>query len=134
MIRNRVHEFSSAYHEARQDFARIFPNFPSRFKITSSTQWSSLLPNTPKFWPLFQGDLIKRWSSHEPVPQNSRPLSWGRPSQNLAWLLPIHKISIPFLGELTKHFQFPQLFKTSTHPSDLTMDPKLYERSPDNIS
>ena len=42
----------------------------------------------------------------------STPL-WGRPPQNLVWLLPVPKI-YPIQGRTKKkHFQFPQLLQTS---------------------
>ena len=116
-IKIRVHTFLGTYIETRQDFAHIIPNFPFPcFKISSSTPWSGLSPNPPKFSILFQGDLrypvwqqtntsnknsnpffgefTKCWPGHKPVTKIFRPLSRRKPSQNLVWLLPVLKISI----------------------------------------
>ena len=55
-IQNRVHRFCGGYHETRQDFAHILRNIPSPFsKISSSTQWSSLLQNSQNFRPHSRG-------------------------------------------------------------------------------
>ena len=55
-IQNRDHKFSSAYHKTHQNIAPIFPNFPSPFsEISSSIQWSGLLPNPKNSRPHYRG-------------------------------------------------------------------------------
>ena len=83
----------------RQDFAHILNSLISNplFQI------SNPIPGGPSQLSLDTNQYLKF----------SLPLSVERPSQNLVWLLPVLKISIPFLEDLTEHFQFPQLFLTS---------------------
>ena len=55
-IQNRVHTFSGAYHETRQDFAYILPNFPSLFQnmIFDTKVWPH---TTPQILDPILGDL-----------------------------------------------------------------------------
>ena len=91
----------------RQDFAHILPTFPSRLKFQIPFQgdlWQNI--QYDKFsrifsTPLWEGDLHKTWYGFYQYPK-----------------------LIPYQGDFTKHFQFPQLFQTSNPPHCLNYGSK----------
>ena len=92
IIQNQVHKFSSVYNEICQDFTHILPNFPSPFP-------TNMLFNT----------MVWSLTKHKDSQRHSRGNSQNAGLATNQYL----KISIPFLGDFTKCFQFPQLFQTS---------------------
>ena len=87
-------------------------SFTAFLNLISASLYLYLIIITGQYFNKIPNPLIEEFKKY-PEPQIFSTPLWGRPSQNLVWLLPVPKISIPFQGNFTEHFQFPQLFQIS---------------------
>ena len=139
IIQNRVHKSFGRYNEIVK-ILHIYSLSPIPFQIDSSIEFqtpfqgnlhNSVWPLTSQYFNKISNSFLGEFTL--PVPQDSQPLSRGRPSQNLVCFnqYPRYRSHSRETSQNTSNFH--NLFKHRTYPSALTTDPKVYEHSPDNI-